>query len=92
MASTQYFSYEGVVGNAAKTVSIPLKRIESISVTNDGGDPILVKFNRENTLGTYARTIKASETFTIEAAFDAVVFTSPDTGENNNFRMFALGE
>lgn len=92
MASTQYFSYEGSVGNSTKTVTIPLKRIESISITNDGGDPILVKFNRDTTIGTTSRTIKAAETFTIEAAFDAVNFTSPDTGENNSFRMFVIGE
>lgn len=92
MASTQYFSYEGAVGNTTKTITIPIKQVESISITNDGGDPILVKFNRDSTLGTTARTIKAAETFTIEADFDTIVLTSPDTGENNGFRIFVIGE
>ncbi len=89
---SQYFTYEGVAGASTKTITITIKKVKSISFTNDGTDDLVIKFNRENTLGTYGRTVKPNETFIVDGAFDQVVVISPYTGETNNFRLFVLGE
>lgn len=90
--SSQYFSHEGMIGNTTKTIVIDLVKCSSISITNDGTDEISAKFNQLSRNGSYIRTIKANETFTIDGNFYSVTLISPATGETNQYRIFALGE
>jgi hypothetical protein len=91
-ASTQYFSYEGAVGAATKTITVPIKKVTSISFTNDGTDSLVVQYRRDGYTPPYSRTVKAAETFLIDGNFDTVIVASPATGETNSFRLFVLGE